>query len=319
MISTEARQRIGNILYRYKMILILLAIVLFLSIASNVFLTSGNLINVVKQISVISIVAVGMTFVILTGGIDLSVGAVLAVGGVIAARMTKNEIAPLFVVILTACATGGVLGFINGTLVSRLKVPPFVMTLGMMSIARGISYVYTEGRPIVNFSKNFLFIGQGSIWVIPMPVVIMLSIVVLGVIVLNYTKFGRYVYYIGGNTEAARVSGINVEWILTFVYTLVGALAGLAGLVLTARLNAGQPQAGLSYELDAIAAVVIGGTSLSGGIGSVSGTLVGALIIGIINNGLNLLNVDPFYQLIAKGVVICGAVILDTQTSIKGK
>lgn len=309
------RENIIALLFEYRILVILLLMIVGLSLASDVFLTSRNIINIIRQISVNAVLASGMTFVIITGGIDLSVGSIVAVGGVIVASIIKPGSAPIWLAILAALAACSVLGFVNGITIAKLKVPPFVITLSMMTIARGIAYVYTDGRPIVALPKSFLFLGRGTIGFLPVPVVIMLLVVIIAGVLLYFTTFGRYVYYIGGNEEAARVSGINIVRVKTLVYAFNGLLAGLGGVMLAARINSGQPQAGMMYELDAIAAVVIGGTSLSGGLGTITGTLAGALIIGIINNGLNLLNVSPFYQMIVKGFVIAFAVILDVRAS----
>ncbi|MCY9665804.1 ribose ABC transporter permease [Paenibacillus alginolyticus] len=312
----------GNLvqsIYKNKMFIILIVMILGLSMASEVFLTKENLLNIIKQVSVNVILAAGVTFVIISRGIDLSVGAILAVGGVVAASIVKQDIGSTLTAVSLAVAAGGILGYINGFTISRLGVAPFIITLAMMTIARGLAYVYVDGRPIVALPKSFLFLGQGNFLSVPISIWIMMIIILLSHLILRYTIFGRYVYYIGGNEEAARVSGINVKRIKTIVYVISGLFAGLGGAILASRINSGQPQAGMSYELDAIAAVVIGGTSLNGGVGTIPGTIIGALIIGVINNGLNLLNVSPFYQMIAKGLVIAGAVILDMRSNKSSK
>ncbi len=306
-----------EILLKYKMFLILLVMIVGMTFASDFFLTSRNIVNIIRQISINAIIATGMTFVIITGGIDLSVGSILAVSGVLAAYMVKNTAAPLWIIVAISILAGGVCGVANGLIISRLNVPPFISTLALMTACRGLAYRIAGGRPIVDLSEKFLSIGRGKFLSIPNPIWFMIFILAIGFLILQKTKFGRFVYYIGDNEEAARVSGISVKAVKTTVYTLAGLCAGFAGVILSSRINSGQPQAGLTYELDAIAAVVIGGTSLSGGIGTISGTLVGAFIIGIINNGMNLLNVSPFNQMIAMGLVILGAVILDMQASKK--
>lgn len=311
--------RLQDLILKYKMFLILVAMVVIMSLASDVFLSPRNITNIVRQISINAIMATGMTMVIITGGIDLSVGSILAVSGVVAASLVKNTEMSVFMVVLVALLAGGVCGFFNGIIISRLNVPPFISTLALMTACRGLAYRISGGRPIVDLDEAFLVIGRGKLMGIPNPIWWMIIVLVIGYVLLQKTRFGRFIYYIGGNEEAARVSGINVRLIKTLVYTLTGLFAGFAGVILTARINSGQPQAGLSWELDAIAAVVIGGTSLSGGIGTIGGTLVGAFVIGIINNGMNLLNVSPFNQMIAMGLVILGAVILDMQTMRKTK
>ncbi|MCF7940316.1 MAG: ABC transporter permease [Spirochaetia bacterium] len=301
---------------RFKMVIILLLMIIVMSFASDVFLSGRNIMNVVRQISVNMILAVGMTFVIMTGGIDLSVGSILAVSGVVASSLLKNgSVDSILLVTIIASIVGGLLGLVNGLSIAKLKVPPFISTLAMMQIARGIAYLLSNGRPIVDLPKRFLIIGQEAFMGLPIMVIMMIVVVAIGYVLLQRTRFGRYVYYIGGNEEAARVSGVNVSRILILVYVLAGICAGFAGVILSSRINSGQPQAGLTYELYAIAAVVIGGTSLNGGIGSIGGTIIGAIIIGLIRNSMNLLNVSPFNQMVVLGVVILLAVILDMQSS----
>lgn len=302
-------------LIKYRMVIIVLGMVIFLSLMSSAFFTSANIINLLRQISVNTILAMGMTFVIIAGGIDLSAGSIVAVSGCLAAGVIKPGLFPVWVAVAAGMLAGGTGGLITGTVVSRLKVAPFIITLAMMTIVRGIAYVYTNGRPIVDLPEGFRFIGQGSIGIVPIPVIVMAFVILISWILLEQTKFGRSVFYIGGNQEAARVSGIKVEKMLTVVYILNGLIGGLAGVVLAARIESGQPQAGVGYELDAIAAVVIGGGSLNGGVGTIFGTFAGAIIMGLINNGLNLLNVSAYWQMIAKGLVIFGAVLVDVQTN----
>jgi ribose/xylose/arabinose/galactoside ABC-type transport system permease subunit len=306
-----------ELLLKYKMLLILLAMIIGMTLASNVFLSSRNIVNIMRQISINAIIATGMTFVIITGGIDLSVGSILAVSAVVSAYMVKHLGVPIPLVMIISIVAGGLCGLCNGLIISRLNVPPFISTLAVMTAGRGLAYRIADGRPIVDLSESFLKIGRGKFLSIPNPIWYMILILFIGFIILQKTKFGRFVYYIGDNEEAARVSGISVKGVKTIVYTLAGLCAGFGGVILCSRINSGQPQAGLTYELDAIAAVVIGGTSLSGGIGSIGGTIIGAVIIGIIYNGMNLLNVSPFNQMIAMGLVILGAVILDMYSSKK--
>lgn len=288
----------------------LLLLCIALTILSDRFFTVNNLLNVARQISINAIISVGMTLVILTGGIDLSVGSIVALTGSVTAGLLVGGQA-IFPAVLMGMFVGGVLGFVNGLLITRAEIPPFIATLGTMTIARGLTLVYTEGRPITGMEETFRFLGGGYLASIPVPVIIMVLIFVVTYIMLKKTRLGRYIYAIGGNEEAARLSGINTKKILLSVYVLGGLLAGVSGIIMASRLNSAQPTAGISFELDAIAAVVLGGTSLSGGVGTIGGTLIGAFIIGVLDNGLNLLNVSSFYQQIAKGLVILLAVFLD--------
>ncbi|HWR43858.1 ABC transporter permease subunit [Sporomusa sp.] len=288
----------------------LLLISLALALLSDRFLTVNNLLNVTRQVSLNAIISVGMTLVILTGGIDLSVGSIVAMAGSITAGLMSAG-QGMGTAIIAGIAIGSILGAINGLLITKGKVPPFIATMGMMTVARGYTLVYTEGRPITGLTEDFRWLGGGYITGIPVPVVIMALIFIAAYFLLKKNQLGRYIYAIGGNEEAARLSGIGTKKILVTVYTLSGLLAGLSGIILTSRLNSAQPTAGMGFELDAIAAVVLGGTSLAGGLGTIGGTLVGAMIIGVLDNGLNLLNVSSFYQQVAKGLVILLAVLLD--------
>ncbi|QJW46026.1 ribose ABC transporter permease [bacterium BFN5] len=288
--------------------LVILSIVL--TFLSERFLTIDNLLNVTRQVSINAIISVGMTLVILTGGIDLSVGSILAFSGSITAGLLAGGQA-LSVAVVLGLIVGAGLGFVNGILITRADIPPFIATLGTMTAARGFTLVYTDGRPITGMDETFRFLGGGYIASVPVPVIIMAAIFIAAYIMLTQTKFGRYIYAIGGNEEAARLSGINTKKVLMAVYTLGGLLAGFSGVIMASRLNSAQPTAGMGFELDAIAAVVLGGTSLSGGVGTIAGTLIGAMIIGVLDNGLNLLNVSSFYQQVAKGVVILLAVYVD--------
>lgn len=292
-----------------------------LSFLSDNFLTVDNAWNVMRQISVNICISVGMTLVILTAGIDLSVGSILALCGAVTAGLLKNGIeipaANLYMgftlpgAILAGMIVGGALGYFNGWTITRFKVPPFVATLAMLTIARGLTMLWTGGFPITGLGEDFAFIGTGWLLGIPMPVWISAIVVFVAVVITNRTRLGRYVYAIGGNESAARLSGINIKKIKVIVYSIAGVLAAVGGILVSSRLDSAQPNAGISYELDSIAAVVIGGTSLSGGRGSVMGTVQGALIIGVLNNGLVLLNVSPFWQQVIKGLVILLAVIVD--------
>jgi ribose transport system permease protein len=299
----------------------LLLMVVVMTILSDNFATRDNLFNVARQISVNLCISIGMTLVILTGGIDLSVGSILALTGALAAGLFKNGLTcegvnmyvgfTLLGAMLVAVVTGGMLGCFNGWMVTRFKVPPFVATLAMLTMARGLTMLYTNGFPITQLGDTFAYPGTGWFFGVPMPVWISVAVVVISVAFVKKTKTGRYIYAIGGNERAALLSGIHVKRVKVIVYMLAGVLSAIGGLLVTARLDSAQPNAGMGYELDSIAAVVIGGTSLNGGKGSIVGTVIGALIIGVLNNGLVLLNVSPFWQQVIKGLVILLAVIID--------
>jgi ribose transport system permease protein len=306
--------------------LIALALLLVaMTLLSDKFATSENMFNVMRQISVNLCISVGMTLVILTGGIDLSVGSILAFSGAVAAGLMKNgleaEDANFFIgftflgCALAAVASGAALGWFNGWMITRFKVPPFVATLAMLTIARGCTMLYTNGFPITGLGSSFAFIGTGWLLGVPMPVWVAVAVIAVFAFFVRKTRTGRYIYAIGGNEKAALLSGVNVKRVKVAVYMIAGALSAVAGLLVTARLDSAQPNAGSGYELDSIAAVVIGGTSLNGGKGSIFGTVVGAMIIGVLNNGLVLLNVSPFWQQVIKGGVILLAVIIDKLSS----
>lgn len=288
----------------------LVFLVIILWILTPHFMTISNLLNVVQQTSINAIIAVGLTFVIITAGIDLSVGSILAFSGVVLASVL-NAGMPVPIAMLAGLGVGLLCGIVNGLLISYGRLPPFISTLGLMSVARGAALLYTHGRPISGFTNGFRYLATGEILHIPMPVIIMVIVYLIAHFVLTRTIFGRYTYAIGGNEEAAILSGVNVKFYKTMVYGLCGVLSGLAAIILTARLNSAQPIAGIMYELDAIAATVIGGTSLMGGEGRVTGTLIGALIMGVIRNGLNLLGVSSFVQQTVIGSVIIIAVLID--------
>ena len=305
----------------------LLLMMIVMAFLSDKFATSDNLFNILRQVSVNLCISVGMTMIILTGGIDLSVGSILALSGAVAAGLMKNGIsmegADTFIgftflgCVLAALIVGGALGFFNGVMVTKFKVPPFVATLAMLTIARGLTMLYTNGYPITGLGDEFAYLGTSWFWGMPVPVWVALIIIVIFVFFMRKSKTGRYIYAIGGNEKATLLSGININKVKIAVYTLTGILCAVAGLLVTARLDSAQPNAGTGYELDSIAAVVIGGTSLSGGKGTITGTVIGALIIGVLNNGLVLLNVSPFWQQVIKGFVILLAVILDRMNEKK--
>lgn len=301
---------IKSLLFKYKSLIGLIILCVVISIITPRFLTVTNVLNVFTQVSVNAIIAVGMCFVILTGGIDLSVGSTLAITGAVAATLVKSN-TNTFVTIIAVLIIGALIGLFNGILVSKGKIQAFIVTLATMTVFRGVTYVYTKGTPISGLSSDFTVIGNGKLAGIPLPVILILLVVLGAWYVLNQTRYGRYVYAVGGNEDSARLSGINTDKIKALVYVICGVTAALSGIVVTSRIGSASPNAGSGFELDAIAAVVLGGTSLSGGEGSVIGTIIGAMIIGVLNNGLNLMNVSPFYQLIVKGFVIILAVILD--------
>jgi len=312
-------------LLRFQSLIALFLLCLGLSLLSDKFLSVSNLWNVMRQISVNICISTGMTLIVLTAGIDLSVGSILALCGAITAGLLKNGIEipsnnlyigfTLLGAILAGVLTGSLLGAFNGWTITKFKVPPFVATLAMLTIARGLTMLWTQGFPISGLGDTFLYLGTGWLLGIPVPVWISGIIVLIAVFITNKTRLGRYIYAIGGNESASKLSGIDVNKVKIMVYTIAGALAAIGGLMVTSRLDSAQPNAGISYELDSIAAVVIGGTSLSGGRGSILGTVQGAIIIGVLNNGLVLLNVSPFWQQVVKGLVILMAVIIDKSNS----
>lgn len=314
------REKLNVFLRKYAIFFIFLAMFIAMSLLSPAFLQPRNLLNIVRQISVMGLIAIGVTKVIITGGIDLSSGSVLALAAVVAASLAQRPDSatlkfadlsvPLLFPIVAALAIGAFCGAVNGTLVAKFRIPPFIATLGMMTVARGFALIYSD-RPISGLTSEYRFIGQGEILGIPTPILILATVAIGSHLLLNNFRFGRYIYALGGNEQAARISGINLDAVKIGVYTLAGLLAGLAGLVLSSRIDSGQPGLGVGYELDAIAAAVIGGTSLSGGIGTIWGTIIGALIIGVLNNGLDLLNVSAYWQTIVKGSIIVVAVIID--------
>lgn len=306
---------------KFQSLIALVLMCVILSFLSDKFLTPANGWNVLRQISVNICISVGMTLIILTAGIDLSVGSILAFSGAVVAGLLKFGIEmpsydlyvgfTLLGGVLSGLLVGAALGAFNGLVITKFKVPPFVATLAMLTIARGFTLLWTKGYPISSLGKEFAYIGTG--WFLGVPVLVWIAaLIVIGAIILtNRTAFGKYIYAIGGNENAARLSGININRVKIWVYTLAGILAAIGGIIVTSRLNSAQPNAGLSYELDSIAAVVIGGTSLAGGRGTIAGTVLGAMIIGILNNGLVLMDVSPFWQQVVKGAVILLAVMID--------
>lgn len=304
-------------LIQQKTLIALVVMIIVVSLLNPNFFTTGNLLNILRQTAVNAIIAVGMTFVILTAGIDLSVGSVLALCGAIGASLIAAEL-PIVLAVGAALGSGILLGAASGVIIAKGKVQAFIATLVSMTMVRGLTLVYTDGRPIstgfTDTADAFSYIGTGYLFGLPVPIWIMAVVFAAAWYVLRHTRLGRYVYALGGNEAATRLSGINVDRIKITVYAIAGFLSALAGLVVTSRLSSAQPTAGAGYELDAIAAVVLGGTSLMGGKGTIMGTLLGALIIGFLNNALNLLDVSSYYQMIAKALVILLAVLVDTKS-----
>ncbi|WP_446301709.1 ribose ABC transporter permease [Vibrio vulnificus] len=303
-------------LIEQKSLIALLFLIVVVSFLNPNFFTVDNILNILRQTSVNAIIAVGMTLVVLTAGIDLSVGSVLALCGAFAASLVAMEV-PVLIAVPTALLAGAALGAISGVIIAKGKVQAFIATLVTMTLLRGVTMVYTDGRPIstgfTDTADAFAWFGTGYALGIPVPVWLMVVVFAAAWYLLNHTRFGRYVYALGGNESATRLSGINVDKVKIGVYAICGLLAALAGIIVTSRLSSAQPTAGMGYELDAIAAVVLGGTSLMGGKGRIMGTLIGALIIGFLNNALNLLDVSSYYQMIAKAAVILLAVMVDNK------
>lgn len=310
----KVKTRLKDFFIKNKSLVVLVVFCIVIAILNPRFLTPSNVLNILRQTSINSVIAAGMTFVILTGGIDLSVGSTLALAGAVAAMMLAKG-SSVYLAVLAALAIGAAIGAFNGLAISKGKIQPFIATLGVMTLIRGYTLVFTDGKPISAGSSAgaaaFVNIGAGYFLGIPIPIYIMALVFGISYYILRHTRMGRYVYSLGCNEEATIYSGINTDRIKILVYTISGILAALAGIIITARLSSAQPQAGSGYELDAIAAVVLGGTSLAGGIGGIFGTVIGALIIGVLNNALNLMDVSSYYQLLLKGLVILIAVLLD--------
>ncbi|MBU8913348.1 MAG: ABC transporter permease, partial [Spirochaetales bacterium] len=316
---------------KYGIFLVFLGMCTLLSIVTidngvSIFLKFRNIVNVLRQSSVIGIIACGVTFIIITGGIDLSSGSLVAMIGVISALVAREIYGlPMFLAVLVAMVLGIFAGSINGTLTAKAKIPPFIATLGMMVSARGVGFLITNGRPVDNLSESYQFLGQGTIlnfgenFFIPIPVLIFLAVVLVSHFLLSRTRFGKYTYALGGNEQAAYICGVNVDRHKIMVYAYAGLLTSIGAVVITSRVSAGQPGAGIMYELDAIASAVIGGTSLQGGIGTIGGTVVGTLIIAVMNNGLDLMGVSSYWQQILKGLIIIGAVVIDTLRNRRAK
>ncbi len=307
---------IKNFLIQQKSLLALLVLIAGVSTLSENFFTLNNIFNILQQTSVNAIIAVGMTLVILTSGIDLSVGSVFALTGAVVASIVGLDLNP-FIAIFAALILGSLLGMTSGIIVAKGKLQAFIATLVMMLILRGVTLVYTQGSPInlgmTDNSEMFEWIGFGRLFGVPFPIILMVIVFLIAGYILKFTRFGRHIYAVGGNESAARLSGINVDRVKIMVYMISGLLCAVAAMIEVARLSSAQPTAGTGYEMDAIAAVVLGGTSMAGGRGKIIGTLIGALILGFLNNGLNLLGVDAYYQMIVKGSVILLAVLIDNK------
>lgn len=314
------KKKMSVSLKKNKPLIVLFLIIAIMTVASTVFLTPGNLLTVLLQTSYNAILAVGISFTILIGGIDLSIGSVLAFSSAIGALLLTQGW-PLFAVLLLILALGTLLGFLNGLLVSYGRLQAFIATLGTMSLWRGLTLVITQARPIsirkAPAADAFCFIGSGSVLGVPVPVWIMVLVFLLAYVILRHRRIGRYLYAIGCNEEAALYSGIQTQKVKLFAFSISGLLASLAGIIVTARLSSATPTAGTAYEMDAIAAAVLGGVSMAGGKGNIRGIAVGALIIGILSNALNLLNIGSYYQGVVKGIVILIAVLLDRGESQK--
>lgn len=317
--KTTATAGVGNAVKIYfkenlGIIVAFLVLCVFLSVfpkTSGSFFTRQNIFNVLRQISTNLFLACGMTMVIILGGIDLSVGSIIALSGCISAGCVARYNLPLPIALLMGLLVGLLVGMFNGAVISKTTIPAFIVTLATMNIAKGLAYVYTGGSPVRVVTKEWQFLGAGYVGIFPTPVAILVIVLIITAIIMNKTKMGRHMYAVGGNQQAAEFSGIKVEKVKFFVHAFSGLMAGLAGIVLASRMYSGQPTAGDGAEMDAIAAVVVGGTSMAGGSGKIGGTIIGGLIIGVLNNGLNLLNVNSFWQYVVKGVVILLAVFLD--------
>lgn len=301
----------SSFFYKYGILIVLVALVICFSILSPAFLTVNNLMNVARQVSMIGITAVGMMFVMLTGGIDLSVGSCLAFVNVVCAYfMVKLDVNP-WLAVLICVALSALCGYANGLAITKLRMPALIATMGFMNILKGLAFIISGGLPIYGFDPSFTILGQGYVSVVPIPVIVMAVIFALGWFILNKTYFGRYFYAVGGNEEAARLSGINVSRVKQLVYTLSGIFASLAGIIMLSRLNSGQPTTGTGFEFQVIIAVVLGGVSINGGSGRIFGVIIGVMIMGVLSNGLILINVNDYVQDVVQGVVLISAVGFD--------
>ena len=312
---SDSRKTIGSvaasIVKQYGIYVVLLALVIFFSIASENFFVSSNLLNVARQVSMMGIAAVGFAFVLLLGGIDLSIGSLVTLVNIVTAWLMVDAGWNPLLAVIVALVLSAAVGFSNGWIIANLQMPPIIVTLAMMIIIEGVAYLICKGLPIFGFAKSFAIIGQGYVGPVPIPVIIMAVVMGLGMFILRNTYFGRYFYAVGGNEEAARLSGINVKRVKYLVYTLSGFFAGVAGIVILSRTNSGQVLSGKGLEFDVLTACVLGGVSVSGGVGKMSNVLAGVLVLGVLSNGLVLLDVSQFVQMVIKGLVLLAAVALD--------
>ncbi|MFA5468540.1 MAG: ABC transporter permease [Sphaerochaetaceae bacterium] len=304
------QKKVQQIISNYGILIVLIILFIFFSLTSNNFLRPMNLFNILRQVSIVGICAVGMTMVLLTGGIDLSVGSIIGVAGVGAAELMLFNVPPVLSVAIMLLVSA-VIGLLNGFFINKLDVPPLITTLGMMTSLRGLAYIITGGLPVFGFTSTFAKLGQGYLWIIPIPVIVMAFIFALGIVLLVKTRFGRYIYGVGGNEEATRLSGVNIKRVKYLVYGMSGFLSGLSGIILLSRINSGQPKAGQGYEMDVITAVVLGGVSISGGEGRLSMVIIGVVIMGVLTNGMIMMNVNDYVQQLVKGLVLIAAVSFD--------
>jgi inositol transport system permease protein len=311
--NDSIKTRIMKVLDKAGIIVVLALLIILMSFLTDKFLTPVNLVNVVRQISFIALIAIGVTSILITTGIDLSSGSVVGLTSVVVASAAHPGQYPLIVTILIGLSVGLAVGLVNGLLIAYAKLPPFIATLGSFTTVRGLALLYSNGRPVNDLKDEFVYFGAGRFLGIPVPIIVLILVAVITHIILTSTRLGRHIFAIGGNEQAAIIGGINVKLVKLFVYAYASTLAALSGSLLTGRIASGQSALGVGYELDAIASAVIGGISLSGGVGSIVGTLSGALVIGVINNGMDLLNVSMYWQQIAKGLIIILAVFLDSQ------
>ena len=308
------KSTVRKILSEYGIYIVFLTIFAVLACLNSAFLTATNLINILKQAATVSVVAIGMTFALISGGLDLSAGSVIALAGVCSAKFGLPDGPFIAVPILVAVAVGAACGLVNGLVIAKGGVPPFIVTLGMSLAARGMALLVTNAMPVFGLSKEYVYLGSGKIGSIPVIVLVMFALLIIATAVLEKTKFGRHVYAVGGNELSAHVSGIRTDRVKIMTYVIVGIMTGLCGMLLAGRIQSGTPTMGEGYELDAIAGAVIGGVSTSGGVGKVYGAVIGSLLLAVISNGLDLLNVSAYYQQIIKGVIIVSAVLIDVKT-----
>ena len=297
----------------------LIVLMVIFSFSTDIFFTGNNLLNITRQISITSLLAIAMTFVIITGGIDLSVGSVIAFSGIITASMMKDYDMPAAAAVLIGILIGLLTGFVNGLFISYLNMPAFITTMGTMTILRGLGYIYTQGYPIYDLPTSFKIIGQGYIWIIPIPTIIFVVVAIIAFIILKKTVLGRHIYAIGGNADASALAGIKVKRIQLYVYMISGCISGLAAVVQAARVGSGLPTIGEGFEMDAIAAAVIGGAAMSGGSGTILGTILGSMLLGVLSNGLSLLDVDSYIMTVISGCVVILAVLIDQIRTIMAK